>query len=90
MLNKRRCPCCERSRVGPIRIWRTMTRFTDDSLNYMESCYHCILENDFMRHYDWQEYYSSQYGYYGYTPYENIRQQSDYVKCLTTLKRLKT
>lgn len=69
------CPCCGKGNGGPIRIWRTNTMYVDKRLNYQESCYGCIEENDYMRYWDWIEYYSSQYGYY---------EREQYVKRKTT------
>lgn len=89
-MNKRKCPCCGLTKVGPIRVWRTHTMYHNELDNYTLCCYYCILRNDYGRHFDWQEYYSSQYGCYDYSPYENDRSWKDYTKCLKTVRLVKS
>lgn len=72
----KKCPCCNRTRVGPIRWWHRDTMYHEDSLNYSLCCIHCIREDDYHMYWDWQEYYSSQ-GYGGRWPYEE-RSAKDY------------
>lgn len=69
MSKDKKCPCCGSDKAGPIRIWRTRTMYVDNRLNFQKSCYRCIEENDYMRYWDWIEYYSGQYGYYDREPY---------------------
>lgn len=75
---RKECPCCG-SMVLHVRKWRTNTRFVDDTLNYQESCYDCIVENDLVRHHDWCEYYSMTYGYLRHAEFIP-RSRKDYVK----------
>ncbi len=58
--SRRRCPCCGRDRVGPIRVWERLTAYHDPRMNRMYSCVHCIREDD--RHYAsmWRDYYADQ------------------------------
>lgn len=60
MQNSKQCPCCKLKSVGPIRTWRRLSAYYDESLNYMKSCLHCIRLDDYYLKYDWHEYYCGQ------------------------------
>ena len=75
----KQCPVCMRKHVGPIRIWRRNTQFPQFCLNYLESCIHCIRDDDLEYHWMWKEYYEGQ-GHW-VTPYTyNQRWATEYVK----------
>ena len=57
---KRTCPCCQRDRVGPVRVWRRLTQYAADQENYLRSCVHCIREDDGYYAELWNGYYADQ------------------------------
>lgn len=70
-MSKRKCPCCQRNRVGPIKQWNRNSAYTDKSLNVMTCCVHCILEDDMQFAYLWVDYYNGT-GVGGYSHYTDF------------------
>lgn len=77
-MSDKQCPICEHKHVGPIRLWRRHTAYTEHYLNFLVSCVHCIREDDRDFHYLWKEYYNSQ-GHFGRYDYQE-RWATEYVR----------
>ena len=57
---KKTCPCCKARNVGPIKTWRRMTQYNYEPSNWMNSCVHCIRNDDLYFAERWTEYHSGQ------------------------------
>lgn len=68
------CPICDSK--DNVHVWRRNTMYCNDSDNLMESCYDCILEDDYRIYFQWCEYY----GYTANKQFSSDRLSEDYVK----------